>query len=97
LIASFLDDLRDWRDVASMEDGYQVGREAAKDLQSHVQALYEAGLLIGARKRHCLLTGGVVRKPSLWRAIDIEIQPLSIAQVIDDTGARIWPPVSENP
>jgi 5-methylcytosine-specific restriction endonuclease McrA len=97
LITNFLDDLRDWRDVASMEDGYQVGGEAAKGLQSHVQALQEAGLLIGARKRHCLLTGGVAREPSPWRTVDIEIQPLSIAQVIDGTGARIWPPVSENP
>jgi hypothetical protein len=63
LIASFLDDLRDWRDPASMEDSYQVGREASKHIETHVQALHEAGLLIGARRRHCLLTGGVAQEP----------------------------------
>lgn len=97
LIASFLDVLRDWRDVASMEDGFQIGRDAAKNLESHVQAPHKAGLLIGARKRHCLLTGGAAKEPSPWRAVDIEIQPLSIAQVVDDMGTRIWPPVTRAP
>ncbi len=92
LIANFLDDLRDWRDVNSMEDSYRVGREAAKDLESHVQALREAGLVIGARVRHCLLAGGVSGEPSPWRVVDIEIQPLSEAHVTDDSGAKIWPP-----
>jgi hypothetical protein len=95
LIASFLDDLRDWRDVASMEDGYGIGREASKALEAHVQALHKAGLLVGARKRHCLLTSGVAQEPSRWRAVDIELQPLSIAQVVDEAGTKIWPPVQQ--
>lgn len=59
LIADFLDDPRDWRDVASMGDSYRLGRDASKHLQGHVEALAKAGLLIGARRRHCLLTGGL--------------------------------------
>ena len=50
LVGSFLDDLRDWRDVASMEDSYKVGRDASKDLESHVRALHKAGLLMGRGK-----------------------------------------------
>jgi hypothetical protein len=75
-----------------MEDIYRVGRDAAKHLGEHVQALSKAGLLIGARKRHCLLIGGVAEEPSPWRAVDIEIQPFGIAQIIDDTGTQVWPP-----
>lgn len=92
LIADFLDDLRDWRDVASMEDSYRVGRDASKHLETHVQTLHKTGLLIGARRRHCLLAGGVTQEPSPWLAVDIVIQPLSITQVIGDTGVRVWPP-----
>ena len=66
MIASFLDDLRDWMDVTSTNDSFQVGRDAAKHLQEHVQALTEAGLLIGARQRFCLLTGGP-QEPTPWR------------------------------
>lgn len=66
--------------VASMEDSYRVGRDASKHLQEQVEALAKAGLLIGARRRHCLLSGGIAAAPSPWLAIDIEIQPLSIAK-----------------
>jgi hypothetical protein len=34
LIADFLDDLRDWRGVASIEDSYRVGRDASKHLET---------------------------------------------------------------
>ncbi len=96
LAAAFLDDLRDWIDVASMNDSYQVGRDAAKHLADHVKALSEASLLIGVRERHCLLAGGP-QEPSPWRVLDIEIQPLSIAQVVDSEGAMIWPPSERQP
>jgi len=95
LVAAFLDDLRDWIDVASMNDSYQAGRDAAKHLANHVKALNEASLLIGVRERHCLLAGGP-QEPSPWRVLDIEIQPLSIAQVVDSEGAVIWPPSSQS-
>jgi hypothetical protein len=70
-----------------------AGRDAAKHLQEHVQALTESGLLIGARQRFCLLTGGS-QEPSPWHVLDIEIQPLSIAQLVDEAGAAVWPPAS---
>jgi len=75
-----------------MEESYRVGRDAPKHLQEHVEALAKAGLLIGARRSHCLLTGGIAAAPSPWLAVDIEIRPLSITKVTDDAGVQIWPP-----
>jgi hypothetical protein len=78
LIAAFLDDLRDWGDVHSLEGSYQAGRAAAKALKTHVTNLNEAGLLVGARIRHLLLTGdGRTSMP--WRELDIQIRPLTLA------------------
>lgn len=91
MIASFLDDLRDWMDLTSFNDSYQAGRDAARHLNEHVKALTETGLLIGARQRHCLLTGGA-QEPSPWRVLEIEIQPLRIAQLVDEEGSPVWPP-----
>jgi hypothetical protein len=99
LIADFLDDLRDWRDIASMEDSYRFGRDASKHLAEHVKALASAGLMIGARKRHVLLTGGIQAEPSPWRVIDIEIQPVGLARLADENGTPLFPesrPTSES-
>lgn len=38
-----------------------------------------------------LLTCGVT-DPSPWTVLDIEIQPLSTAEVVDKDGTPIWPP-----
>lgn len=72
-------------------DSFQVGRQAARDLSSRVEALASAGLVIGARYRHCLLVGGG-REPWPWGAVDIEFQPLSLARMVDEDGVRVWPP-----
>ena len=79
LIAAFLDDVRDWADVHSMEGSYREGRDAAKALNTHVVNLNEAGLLVGVRIRHLLLTGGE-RDPIPWRELDLQICPLTHAR-----------------
>jgi hypothetical protein len=85
LIAAFLDDLHDWGDVHSLEGSYQAGRHAAKDLNTRMANLNEAGLQVGARIRHLLLTGGV-RDPMCWRELDIQIRPLTLARDIGECG-----------
>jgi hypothetical protein len=57
----------------------------------YIKTLHTASLLVGARRRYLLLTGGW-QEPSRWRALDIEIQPLSVAQIVDENGGLIWPP-----
>jgi hypothetical protein len=91
LIASFLDDLRDWMDVISFEDSYNAGRDAAKHLGRHVMALTEQGLLIGVMQRHMLLTGGIKADPQPWRVLDIELQPVRLARLTDESGTPLFP------
>jgi hypothetical protein len=91
LIAALLDELSDWIDVVSMESSYRVGRDAAKALEEHIKDLRTASLLVGARRHYLLLTDGS-QEPSRWRSLDIEIQPLGMAQIVDEKGAQIWPP-----
>jgi hypothetical protein len=91
LIAAFLDDLRDWGDVHSLEDSYQEGRHAAKALSTHVANLNEAGLQVGVRIRHLLLTDGT-RDPMPCRELDIQIRPLALARDLGECASRHQPP-----
>lgn len=91
LVADFLDNVRDWMDVDSFEDSYKVGRDAAKHLSEQIRGLNEAGLFVGARRRHCLLTGGV-SDPSPWLVFDIEFCPISEANLVDREGQTVWSP-----
>lgn len=90
LIADFLDNLRDWMDVTSFEASYRAGRDAAKDLHEQIRGINEAGLFVGARRRHCMLTGGV-QVPSPWLVFDIEFQPIRVAELMDEAGQKVWP------
>jgi hypothetical protein len=83
LIASFFDNLRDWMDIASDADSFTVGRDAARSLGEQIKGLAQAGLFVGARERFLLLTGGISKDPSSWRSIDIELHPMSKAQIVD--------------
>jgi hypothetical protein len=91
MIAAFLDDLRDWNDIASDLDSYGAKRDAAKCLDGHIKRLAKAGFLVGARQRFCLLVGGIQETPMPWRLVDIEIQPaaLALAQLADIAGQRL--------
>ena len=90
LIAEFLDDLRDWGDVHSLEGSYQAGRDAAKVLNTHVENLNEAGLLVSARIRHLLLTGDG-QAPMPWRELDIQIRPLTPASDVGESALLAKP------
>ena len=86
LIVTFLDDLRDWMDITGMEpDSFRMSRDASKAIGEHIKDLTEAGFLVGARRRYCLLTGGD-KEPTSWEIVDVEIQPASIAQLVDKDG-----------
>lgn len=89
LIAGFLDNLRDWMDVSSFDDSYRAGRDAARHLGELIKELREAGLFVGARRRHCLITGGI-REPSSWLVFDVEVQAVREAELVDENGRRIW-------
>lgn len=90
LIAAFLDNVRDWMDVSTFDDSFRVGRDAAKHLNAQIRGINEAGLFVGARKRHCLITSGV-QAPSPWVVFDIEFQPIREAELVDESGQKIWP------
>lgn len=89
LVADFFDDLRDWIDVSSDLDTFRARRDAAKALSEHMKALGRAGLFVGARERFLLVTGGISAEPSTWRAVDVEIQPMGLAQIVDANGNPI--------
>ena len=91
LIAAFLDDLHDWGDIHSLEGSYQAGRHAAKALSTHMAALNEAGLQVGARIRHLLLTDGT-RDPMPWCELDVQIRPLTLARDIAEFASQHQPP-----
>ncbi len=91
LIASFLDDLRDWMDVTSFEHSYKAGRDAAKHLGEHVKALAGHGLLIGVMQRHTLLTGGIKADPWPWLVLDVELQLVRLARLADENGTPLFP------
>lgn len=89
LIADFLDDLRDCNDVVDHLDSFRAKRDAARELGDHIKCLAEAGFLVGARERFCLLTGGVQEEPSPWRVLDIEVQPAAAVQLVNADGTPL--------
>lgn len=88
-IAHFLDDLRDWIDICSDVDSFTAKRDAARALGEHIKELAEAGFFVGARERFMLLTGGIDEQPWPWRVLDIEVQPVADAQVVDGDGTPL--------
>jgi hypothetical protein len=91
LIAAFLQDLKDWMDAVGMEGDYSDHREASKAMDHHISELAKAGFLLGAKRRYMLLTGGVDAAPVPWRLTEIEIQPASLALLMDENGNPIRP------
>lgn len=77
VIAAFFDNMRDWMDFSG-ELSFSEQRQASHSLDENIMELAKAGLVIGARYRHLLLTGGVPKRPQPWRAIDLEVQPFSL-------------------
>jgi hypothetical protein len=87
VIAAFLQDVEDWMDSAA---SYSEKREASKVMDHHITELAKAGFLLGAIKRHLLLTDDSDLAPTPWLMMDIEIQPAYLALV--DADGR---PISE--
>lgn len=90
-VDDLLDDLRDWIDVES-ELSYKERRQAAKSIGEHVKRLASAGLLVGAARRHMLLTGGVSDEPFSWRSLDIQIHRATDAQLAAADGTPLTSP-----
>jgi hypothetical protein len=86
LIAAFLDNLRDWMDISGDLDSHRDELIARRALDESIEELTDAGFVVGARERFLLLTGGVNKAPSPWRAFDIEVQPFSAMQLVDAEG-----------
>ena len=91
LAAGFFDTVRDCMDVASFDDSFRARREVAKVLDEQIKELNDAGLFVGARRRHCLVTGGV-QDPSPWLVFDLELHSVLDGEIRDDKGQRVWPP-----
>lgn len=90
MIASFLQDLEDWMDIAGgIGHSYADKREASKAMGHHITELAKAGFLLGAVKRHFLLTDDSDIPPTPWLSMDIEIQPAYIALQVDADGKPI--------
>ena len=87
LIHEFLQDMQDWIDID--DHSYSMARDASKSLNRHITDLIKAGFLVGARRRHFLLTGGVDAAPVPWVLIEVEIQPASVAELVDEDGKPI--------
>jgi hypothetical protein len=87
LLAEFFQDVEDWMDIAGGAGAtYSMKRDASRAMSRHITELAKAGFLLGARKRHTLLTGGVDAPPVPWGEMDIEIQPASVALLADENG-----------
>jgi hypothetical protein len=64
-------------------------RHACRSLNENIEELAKAGFVVGVRERRLLLTGGVSQEPQPWRAVDIEVQPFCLMQVVDAEGKPI--------
>lgn len=88
-VSAFLDELRDWLDIAR-ELSYTEGRKAAKALGEHILELGELGMFVGVRERNLLLVGGSA-EPTRWPAFEVEFQRVSDAQLADENGKPYKP------
>jgi hypothetical protein len=84
-VATLLDYLRDWLNVAS-EMSYTQAHAAAKEAGEHIRELLGLGIVIGVRPRYLLLAGGVDTEPSPWRAFDVQFNRVSEVQRANKDG-----------
>jgi hypothetical protein len=84
-VATLLDYLRDWLDVAS-EMSHADAHEAAKEAGEHIRELLGLGIVTGVRPRYLLLADGVDAEPSPWRSFDIQFHRVSEAQRANEDG-----------
>ena len=65
-------------------------RHACRSLNENIEELAKAGFIMRVQgKTPYSITGGVSQEPQPWRAIDIEVQPFSLMQMVDADGNPI--------
>jgi hypothetical protein len=89
VITAFLQELKDWMDGGTGDLSYSEHREASKAMSHHITELARAGFVLGARKRHLLLTDDSDLAQTPWRVLDIEIQPAYLVLKVDADGRPI--------
>jgi HNH endonuclease len=88
LMAAFFDNVGDWINCSG-DLSFSEQRHACRSLNENIEELAKAGFVVGVRERRLLLTGGVNKEPWPWRAVDIEVQPFSLMQMVDAEGKPI--------
>lgn len=90
LIVEFLQNLEDWMDIAGgMAGTISMKRDASRAMEHYISELAKAGFLLGAYRRHVLLTGGVDAPPVPWGTMVIQFQRASDAMLVDADGNPI--------
>ncbi|GIH16050.1 HNH endonuclease [Rugosimonospora africana] len=95
LIVEFLDLVKDYLDIAEDLDSVREQRDAEKTLGRYVSRLAERGFFVGTSIRHMLLAGGISKEATPWPILTIEVQPSSVASVVDRDG-NPWQPAAED-
>jgi hypothetical protein len=95
LAVEFIDLAKDYMDIAGDLHSARDHHEAEKALGSYISSLGQRELFVGAAMRRMLLTGGVSAEPPPWRIVTIEIQPATVARVVD-RGGEPWQPAPED-
>lgn len=75
LVSAFFGDLSDWIGARNNGDAVQARRDIYQVLDEEMRDLAQAGLVVAARERFVLLTGGIDPAPLSWRIIDIDVRP----------------------
>jgi len=88
LIAALLDNLGDWINVSG-DLSFSEKRNASRSLNENIEELAKVGLVVWARERFLLLTGGINQEPSPWRAVDIVVRPFDFMHLVDAEGKPI--------
>ncbi|GAA2053226.1 hypothetical protein GCM10009839_71210 [Catenulispora yoronensis] len=83
-VAGFLDSVTDWTDVVGgVGVSHSAKRDAIKGLTSGILEIAQYGLIVGGRRRHCMMVGGDAEPQAILGA-DIEVQPFEALQMAND-------------
>lgn len=71
-------------------------KDAERAIAGYVSQLAERGFLVGAWRRHMLLTGGIKDDPWPWAILRVEVQPVTLAKVVDAGGKPVVRPSADD-
>lgn len=89
LIIEFLDHVKDYMEIAGDLYSVREQRDAERAIGGYVSQLAKRDFLVGALLRHMLLTGGIQEDPWPWAILRVEVQPGSLAKVVDTDGKPV--------